>query len=180
MHRVTRKIPMHGPFQVGHGPVEMVPAHGLLHLAPDRFHRVQPRRIRRQKVKLENAGILFQIPPDLGAEVNREVVQHQVKRLPEVVLPQGFQKLDEFATALAVGDPDADLGPVEVDGPEAVAFPVLPGGRDPVLLARRLPVVAQNRLQVHVALVEKQQTLVGVLPGIEGRLQPVNRLFFWV
>jgi hypothetical protein len=33
---------------------------------------------------------------------------------------------------------------------------------------------------VHVALVQKKQTLVGVLPGIEGRLQPVNRLFFWV
>ena len=130
-------------------------------------------------MKLENAGILFQIPPDLGVEVNREVVQHQVELRP-VVLSQDLQKLDEFAAALAVGYPDADLGPVEVDGPEAVAFPVLPGCRDAVLLALGLPVVAEDRLEVQVAFVQKEQALVGVLPGSEGRLQPVNRLFFWV
>ena len=179
MRGMAGKVSMDRTFQIRQASVEMVPADGLLHLAPNRLHRIQPRRIGWQKMKLETPRMRRQIPLHLGAEVDREVVQHQMK-LRLVMLPHGFQKLDEFTAALAVGNPDAALGVGKVDGPKAESLAVLSCRWNPFLDPCWLPVVAEDRLEMQVTFVYKEQMFARMLTGIKRSLQPVNRLFFWV
>jgi len=90
---------------------------------------------------------------------------------------QGFQEVNKLSTPLAVGQVETDLGPREIDGTEAVAFPVLTSCGDPVLSARWLPVVAQDGLQVKIALIHEEQLLSGMATGGKGCFQAVNRPF---
>lgn len=89
-------------------------------------------------------------------------------------LPQGLQEVNKLSTPLAVRQAEADLGPREVDGPEAVTLAVLTSCGDTVLSALRLPVVAQDRLQVEVALIHEEQPLSGMATSSKGRFQAVN------
>src|SRR3989304_4723987 len=116
-------------------------------------------------MKLETPRMRRQIPLHLGAQVDREVVQHQMK-LRLVMLPQGFQKLDEFAAALAVGNPDAALGIGKVDGPKAESLAVPSCRRNPFLDPCWLPVVAEDRLGMQGTFVYKEQKVARMLTAL--------------